>query len=236
MLWVLWDIFLPLLGAFLAGILVGWLFWRWRRSRVDADTLSALRRNATRLKNDADNLRARNAELSDRLQTASGSGGNAAMARAGASVANSASDQSASNDLMVARKRIDTLSSELKNSRLEVNRLRDGKSQTATSGSQGDHQASRVRDLESRLQSANRRIVELEKSSSHSSSHTMINSDDANDAIATRDRMIETLKRSLAQYGDQEDMTTLSADLVLRDNKISALESLLESSNLKTVR
>ena len=71
MLWVLWDILLPILLAFLAGLFIGWMFWRWRRSRIDAETLSALRRNTTRLKNDAENLRARNAELSDRLQTAS---------------------------------------------------------------------------------------------------------------------------------------------------------------------
>ena len=40
--------------------------------------------------------------------------------------------------------------------------------------------------------------------------------------------MIETLKKSLAQYGDSKDLTTMSADLVLRENKIEALESLLD--------
>ena len=31
MLWVIWDILVPLAIAFLAGLLFGWLLWRWRR-------------------------------------------------------------------------------------------------------------------------------------------------------------------------------------------------------------
>lgn len=236
MLWVLWDIFLPLLVAFLGGLFVGWMFWRWRRSRVDSETLSALRRNTTRLKNDADNLRARNAELSDRLQTASGPSAKGAMAAGG-----SAARDGSTNELMIARKRLETLSAELKSSRLEVNRLRDGKGAPGDEP-QGSHQANRVRDLEARLQGANRRIADLEQtnkqlsSSTGSSSHSVTHTTNENEAIAVRDRMIETLKKSLAQYGESKDLTTLSADLALRDNKIAALESLLDSSNNKIIK
>lgn len=238
MLWVLWDIFLPLLVAFLGGLLVGWLFWRWRRSRVDAETLSALRRNAVRLKNDADNLRARNAELSDRLQTASGPAAKGAMARAGVSGGQATRDDRASNELIIAKKRLETLSAELKNSRLEVNRLRDGGSAPGDS-SQGSQQANRVRDLEARLQGANRRIADLEQASretSSTTSHTVSNTTDVDEAIAVRDRMIETLKKSLSQYGDSKDLTALSADLALRDNKINALESLLDNTNKEVIK
>ena len=227
MLWVLWDIFLPILLAFLAGLFVGWMFWRWRRSRIDAETLSALRRNTTRLKNDAENLRARNAELSDRLQTASAGG---VARRTGSSAGNTDN-----GELAIAKKRIDTLSSELKISRLEVNRLRQGSgaasSKTSGNSTDGAFQANRVRDLEARLQGANRRIADLEQSvrgnmpdSSASGQSTV----KLTEAIADRDRMIETLKKSLAQYGDSKDLTTMSADLVLRENKIEALESLLD--------
>lgn len=235
MLWVLWDIFLPILLAFLAGLFVGWMFWRWRRSRIDAETLSALRRNTTRLKNDAENLRARNSELSDRLQTASVSG---AM-RKGAG----ASADGADGELAIAKKRIDTLSSELKTSRLEVNRLREGSSiaGTKTPGKSDNDafQANRVRDLEARLQGANRRIADLEQSARDNTTSNTASAQSAaehSDAIAVRDRMIETLKKSLAQYGDSKDLTTLSADLVLRDNKIDALESLLDDNNRNKTR
>ncbi len=231
MLWVLWDIFLPLLVAFLGGLLVGWLFWRWRRSRVDAETLSALRRNTTRLKTDADNLRARNAELSDRLQTASGAVGKSAAVRGGAN-----NPRSAENELIIAKKRIDTLSAELKSSRLELSQFSRGKS-VPTDESQSRQQANRVRDLEARLQGANRRIADLdqvvrEKASvvTSTTSDIAVDTENLNEAIAVRDRMIETLQKSLSQYGDSKDLTTLSAELALRDNKINALELLLENA------
>ena len=84
------------------------------------------------------------------------------------------------------------------------------------------------------MQGANRRIADLEQSvrdKSLDSSSGSQSTEEFTDAIAARDRMIETLKHSLAQYGDSKDLTTLSADLVLRENKIDALESLLNNSN-----
>ncbi len=34
MLWVLWDILIPLISSFGLGILLGWLLWRWRRQLI----------------------------------------------------------------------------------------------------------------------------------------------------------------------------------------------------------
>ncbi len=228
MLWVLWDIFLPVLAAFLAGLFVGWLFWRWRRSRIDADTLSALRRNNTRLKNDADNLRARNAELSDRLQIASVSAGTAR-----ASNGNTAAE---GTELVAARNRIETLSSELKSSRVEINRLRDNSDRVLSEDTADKGQVNRVRDLEARLQGAHRRIADLEQASRGKHTQTGLTTDrtDLSEAISVRDQMIETLRRSLAQYGDTQDRDMLIADLQLRDNKISALEAMLDKANRRS--
>jgi len=99
MFWVLWDIVLPLIATFLLGLLIGWLLWRWRRRRVDADDLSKLRRDSARNKADVERLQQSNIELSDRLQAANGAGG---------------------GELASAKKRIDMLSEELKSSRSEV--------------------------------------------------------------------------------------------------------------------
>jgi len=65
MLWVLWDIVLPLIAAFLLGLFIGWMLWRWRRKRIDADGLSALRRSNARYKADAERLEHSNIELSE---------------------------------------------------------------------------------------------------------------------------------------------------------------------------
>lgn len=105
MVWVLWDIVLPLIASFLLGLLIGWMLWRWRRKRIDAEGLSELRRSASRYKADAERLEQSNIELSDRLQAASGAGG---------------------GDLANARKRIDMLTDELKSSRQEVAQLKSG--------------------------------------------------------------------------------------------------------------
>ncbi len=70
MLWVLWDILLPLLIAFMGGIFVGWLFWRWRRSPVDAATLSTLGGGMVEQKNDSANQPVLKVKTSDRLPTA----------------------------------------------------------------------------------------------------------------------------------------------------------------------
>lgn len=227
MLWVLWDIFLPVLAAFLAGLFVGWLFWRWRRSRIDADTLSALRRNNTRLKNDADNLRARNAELSDRLQTASVS------SSSGGARASDGNTTAIGTELVAARNRIETLSSELKSSRVEINRLRENSERGLSADAADNGRVNRVRDLEARLQGAQRRIADLEQASRGQNVQTGVSADltDLSEAISVRDQMIETLKRSLAQYGDAQDRDTLIADLQLRENKISALEAMLARAN-----
>ena len=109
-----------------------------------------------------------------------------------------------------------------------------GTASSKTSGKSTDDafQANRVRDLEARLQGANRRIADLEQSvrgNVPDRSASGQSTAKLTEAIADRDRMIETLKKSLAQYGDSKDLTTLSADLVLRENKIDALESLLNN-------
>lgn len=208
MLWVLWDIFLPIIAAFLVGLLVGWMLWRWRRSRVDSDSLLSLRRSASRFKTDADNLRIRNAELSDRLQVASGS-----------RQANNREDQS---ELARARKRIDVLSAELKTSRQQIDQLRKA-------GAPADS-VNRVRELEAKLHGAQRRIAELESADKNTVSAA--NSDaELKEAIKARDAMIATLKTSLDQFGSSKDNTSLEACVALRDRKIDALEKLLDQSN-----
>ena len=74
MLWVLWDIVLPLIATFLLGLLVGWLLWRWRRKRMSAEDLSALRRGSARNKADLERLQQSNMELSDRLHAVTHNG------------------------------------------------------------------------------------------------------------------------------------------------------------------
>lgn len=215
MLWVLWDIFLPLTAAFLAGLLVGWLLWRWRRSRVDAEALNALRQTVSRLKTDTDNLRIRNAELSDRLQVASGAGRG-----------NPAQDQ---QELSSARKRIDVLSSELKTSRQQVDQLR--KQNSHPDG------VNRIRELEAKLKGAQRKIHDFEQSGviANSAKTDTANEEHA-EAIRVRDEMITTLQKSLEQFGKSEDVEGLQADLVLRDRKIQALEEMLNRDNIEKLK
>ena len=209
MLWVLWDIFLPLIAAFLVGLLTGWMLWRWRRSRVDAESLLALRKSASRLKTDTDNLRIRNAELSDRLQVASGSP--------------SATDQH-HHELARSRKRIEVLSSELKTSRQQIDKLRKDNAQSAG--------VNRVRALEAKLQGAQRRVADLERSlaGSGGKSSADMSQTDLHEAVRVRDEMIATLRTSLDQFGESRDTATLEASLALRDRKIETLEKLLEEA------
>ncbi len=129
MLWVLWDIVLPLIGTFFLGLFIGWLLWRWRRSRVDADGISELRRSSARYKADTERLQQSNIELSDRLQAASGAGG---------------------GDLANAKKRIDMLADELKSSRREVAELTMADRDSGGSGTEKE----RIRQLEAQLQEA----------------------------------------------------------------------------------
>ena len=208
MLWVLWDIFLPIIAAFLVGLLVGWMLWRWRRSRVDAESLASVRRSASRFKTDADNLRIRNAELSDRLQVASGAG-----------QADSREDQT---ELARARKRIDVLSAELKTSRQQIDQLRKAGTPAES--------VNRVRELEAKLHGAQRRIADLEQNAGNMATG-VANDSTLKDAIKARDDMIATLKTSLDQFGSAKDNTALEACVALRDRKITALENLLEQSN-----
>lgn len=213
MLWVLWDIFLPVVASFLVGLLTGWMLWRWRRSRVDAESLIALRRSASRLKTDADNLRIRNAELSDRLQVASGS-------------AQVNADQTG-EELARVKKRLEVLSSELKTSRQQLDKQRKDNAQA--------NGVNRVRELEAKLQGAQRRIADMERDTSRQVSGPSVSfaadQKDLREAIRVRDEMIATLQTSLEQFGESRDTTTLEASLALRDRKIEALEQLLEDSN-----
>ena len=142
MLWVLWDIVLPLIATFLLGLFIGWLLWRWRRRRIDADGLSKLRRDAARHKSDVERLQQSNIELSDRLQAASSAGG---------------------GDLASANKRIDMLSEELKSSRGEVANLKN--SERARGAGSATADTARLTGLQAELRSARQRITELEQSS-----------------------------------------------------------------------
>ena len=139
MLWVLWDIVLPLVAAFLLGLLTGWLLWRWRRRRIDAEGISSLRRSSARYKADAERFHQSNIELSDRLQAANGVGG---------------------GELANAKKRIDMLGNELKSSRREVAELKAGARSTARSGAQTGETA----DLQREIVARDRMISTLKKS------------------------------------------------------------------------
>jgi len=116
MLWVLWDIVLPLIASFLSGLFIGWMLWRWRRNRIDAEGLSAMRRSSARHRADAERLERSNVELSDRLQAASGAGG---------------------GNLEHAKRRIDMLGEELKSSRREVAELKRSSKSSGVSVSNG---------------------------------------------------------------------------------------------------
>lgn len=202
MLWVLWDIVLPLIAAFLVGLLTGWLLWRWRRSRIDADGLSKLRRSSARNKADVERLQQSNIELSDRLQAVSGSGG---------------------SELASAKKRIDLLTEELKSSRHEVAELKNSDGASDAELHQELQQArSRIAELEDSA-------MQGSPSSGGSSNYTEIA--DLREEIAARDRMIATLEKSLEQFGESGDITALMADIAIRDRKIDELEAVVATFN-----
>lgn len=205
MLWVLWDIVLPLITTFLAGLLTGWLLWRWRRSRIDADGLSKLRRSSARNKADVERLQQSNIELSDRLQAASGSGG---------------------GELASARKRIDLLTEELKASRHEVAELgRNGSPSDSNLHAELKRARSRITELEdSALEN-----TAVSSSSSFNTSASESETADLREEIAARDRMIATLEKSLEQFGESGDNTALMADIAIRDRKINELEEVVSS-------
>jgi len=209
MLWVLWDIVLPLIATFLLGLFIGWLLWRWRRSRIDADRLSELRRSSARYKADLERMQQSNIELSDRLQAANGAGG---------------------GDLVSARKRIDMLAEELKTSRREVAELKtQGRGSHGTGVQSSGRRSTQssptdVAGLQAKLQSAQGRITALENTSNSAAA-------DLRREIEARDRMIATLKTSLEQFGEEGDTTALLADVALRDRKIDELEARIATMN-----
>ncbi len=181
MLWVLWDIVLPLIGAFLTGLIVGWLLWRWRRSRISSDNISELRRSSSRYRADAERLQQSNIELSDRLQAASGAGG---------------------GELASAKKRIDMLGEELKSSRREVAELKSsakgggravGASAPGTSGTVSAIKSDS--ELHREIESRDRMIATLKQSLDQfgdSGDNTALMAD-----VALRDRKIDALEKLL---------------------------------------
>ena len=204
MLWVLWDIVLSLIATFLLGLFIGWLLWRWRRRRIDADSLSKLRRESARNRADVERLQQSNIELSDRLQAASSAGG---------------------GDLASARKRIDMLGEELKSSRSEVAKLKSSE-RSFGGGATGSVGNAELADVQAELKIARRRITEFEQSANNSAVTNSENSDLRRE-IEERDRMIATLNTSLGQFGESGDTTALMADVALRDRKIDELEALI---------
>ena len=143
-------------------------------------------------------------DRSDRLQAAYGAGG---------------------GELASAKKRIDMLSEELKSSRSEVASLRHSE-RAAGAGSSGVTDNATTAELQAQLQSARRRVAELEQSASFSSTSNVENRD-LHREIEARDRMIATLNTSLNQFGESGDTTSLMADVALRDRKIEELEALI---------
>lgn len=226
MLWVIWDILLPLTAAFLAGLFIGWLIWRWRRMRISSEELATIRRSSARYKADADTLRSRNAELADRLR---GSGGG---------VIDGAVDN---GDLAAANEKINMLQSQLKNAKSELAEAHKRSSQRRSGGSQLRSSTSdRVRELESELNAAQHKIEQLQTEAVNAQSgsdevtgsrlRTRSADPDIMEEIVVRDKMIATLKHSLEQYGEQQDATALMAELEIKNQRILALETMLGNS------
>ena len=230
MFWVIWDILVPLAVAFLAGLLFGWLLWRWRRLQMTSDELATIRRSSARYKSDADMLRNRNAEMAERLRASSG-----------------VADSAALQDLAAANKRIDKLREQLKTSNRELaaHKQQDTRSEGdpgARTGTTRLHvsPAEEVKDLEAKLLAARQQIRVLESSASQAQDGSFGTGDAdprrtkdivaLEEAIAARDEMIETLKHSLEQYGAQQDTTALLAEIELREDRIVVLENLLNDA------
>ena len=227
MLWLIWDILVPLALAFLSGLFCGWLLWRWRRMRMTADELAAIKRSSARYKSDADTLRSRNAELAERLRAASGAG-----------------DSTTLQDLATANRRVDKLRDQLKQANRELASLRQAqprKSNSTPAGSVVDsvQSSDRVRELEGRLSAAHEKIQSLEASTGTGSVSALRAVDGTRGAtdlsyleeeIVVRDKMIATLRHSLEQYGEQQDTTALMAELELREQRITVLENLLSDA------
>ncbi len=195
MLWVLWDIVVPLIVTFLIGLFTGWLLWRWRRSRIDAEGLSKLRRTSARYRSDVERLQQSNMDLSDRLRR-TGAGGD--------------------EELEDARWRIENLTEDLKASRREIEVLRAYGSTDANPDWQAELESARQRiaelesqqasgissmseeDLRQEIAARDRMIATLEKSLQQfgeAGDTTALMAD-----ITIRDRRIEELEARLDTY------------------------------------
>jgi len=232
MLWVIWDILVPLAVAFLAGMLIGWLCWRWRRMKMTSDELAAIRRSSARYKSDADSLRGLNADLAERLRTANG-----------------ASESTTLKDLAAANKKINKLREQLKQANREQARNQHGSGENTGIKSRVSakrlHGAAhnRVRDLEAQLSVARQKIQTLENTANQPVRYgentakkpqmrQRIDSEFFEEEIAARDKMIVTLQHSLEQYGEQPDTTAMMAEIELREERIVALESQLKDTQI----
>lgn len=63
MTWIFAEIVLPLVGAFLLGILLGWLLWRWRRQVVTPTAWKQLNASTQSAHAELASVRAARAEL-----------------------------------------------------------------------------------------------------------------------------------------------------------------------------
>ena len=64
---VLWEIIIPLLVAFAIGLLIGWMLWRWRRTKVTSTEWEQLTSSASKAEQRAATLRAERDSLSERV-------------------------------------------------------------------------------------------------------------------------------------------------------------------------
>jgi len=257
MSWVLWDIFLPIVLAFAAGLFFGWLMWRWRRQPVDVDTLRAARREAgisRGIKHAGPPPESVRSQYHPRGSSE------------GYSAPRNGPDASIERELAEARKRIDVLNAELSDSRKRINSLHVSKSRTDPAGQanpgpdnyetpDSGADSNRLRDLEARLRGANRKIADLENTNRHATSgelrtklikprmsngvdrqsidgggHRDDELRDLQECVQVRDELIKTLQQSLDQFGNDQDSTALAAEVALRDRKIDALETMLDQS------
>lgn len=221
MLWVIWDILVPLALAFLGGLLFGWLFWRWRRMQITSEELAAIRRSSARYKSDADTLRNRNAELAERLRSSPGT-----------------VDSTALQDLAAANKTIDKLREQLKTVKRELSQSqknRHAATQPATrSGASRlrSSSADKVQELEAQLSAARRHIHDLEGTARNAQGVPPQGTDSGyyEEQIVVRDKLIATLTHSLEQYGEQQDTTALQAENEILRQRINGLENLLNDA------
>ncbi len=179
MLWTLWDVVVPMTVAFVAGLLLGWLLWRWQRTRISAEELHRLRSDTGRLRADNDRLRERLVDSQGRSRQRA--------------------------------ERKDNRSPDLTGKRL---------------GQSGGIKTRAAMEPE-------RRSDEESTDSPRVPATTLDNVDELRQAVEARDRMIDTLRHSLAQQPDEADPALMAAELSARDRKINALEDLLSAQQLR---